>query len=167
MILVLSGHTFKYETESLCKMFFSCQRFQIEYEAGDLIPGRDDFYSHEAGKDPHAVLRLCPGKGADLLQIHPGRKPGGTGEKRVRTPAGTVRARSAVPVCGLLHQVGDSHGDPAGEAHPRILGAGKIRRGNQDGSGAGLSGLSPESGAVFADRPGADPSFKVHPAEIL
>ncbi|MDF2566808.1 MAG: Coproporphyrinogen dehydrogenase [Oscillospiraceae bacterium] len=40
MTIVFNGHTFKYEIESLCKMFFSCVRFNIEYDTADF--SKDD-----------------------------------------------------------------------------------------------------------------------------
>ena len=63
MILVLSGHTFKYETESLCKMFFSCQRFQIEYEAGDLSRNEMIFTRMKRGKTHTLFYAFVRGKG--------------------------------------------------------------------------------------------------------
>ena len=36
MTIVFSGHTFKYEIESLCKAFFPVVRFALEYDTNDL-----------------------------------------------------------------------------------------------------------------------------------
>ncbi len=63
MILVFSGHNYKYETESLCKMFFSCQRFQIEYEAGDLSRDNLIFTRVKTGKTHTLFYAFVRGEG--------------------------------------------------------------------------------------------------------
>ncbi len=36
MKLIFYGHDFKYETESLCKLFFPCVKFELEYDSFDF-----------------------------------------------------------------------------------------------------------------------------------
>lgn len=36
MKLIFNSHTFKYEAESLCKLFFPCVKFELEYDTSDF-----------------------------------------------------------------------------------------------------------------------------------
>lgn len=42
MKLIFNGHKFKYEVESVCKLFFPCVKFELEYDTCDFLSGAGD-----------------------------------------------------------------------------------------------------------------------------
>ncbi len=57
MTIIFNSHKFKYEIESLCKMFFSVERFVHEYDSE--INGRDDVILTEIEKGEECTKLLC------------------------------------------------------------------------------------------------------------
>lgn len=51
MKLIFNGHTFKYEIESICKLFFPCVKFELEYDTFDFKQDNFIFTRVKQGKD--------------------------------------------------------------------------------------------------------------------
>ena len=96
MQLVFYGHDFKYEVESLCKLFFPCVKCELIYDSLDFLNSQDDFIFTR-------VLKKC-GAGLCYAYVRVGDK---TYKKSVSLKNGieNFEKECEISLCTVLYKV--------------------------------------------------------------